>query len=591
MKKIDLKSFKMNRNSGKKVKKLKAKSKNKATRISLTTKIFIMLLTVMLPMTCMNVWLMSSSSKYNNQYDIILSNIISANDINSDLESVKKEVKDTIITQNKILHSNYKESFDESITKLYDIKNNTVSNNSTNMVNTIERNIKRLLEDIEEKGKLLDSGHRIDGMEKNKLVKDFSTSIESIQYFTQNLILSEVKSSDSIKQNISSSFRTNILVSIAVFSGIVLLIIICTWSISHNINKAIKDICNKSDLIAEGKLNIEEIKINTRDELEDLAVAFNHMVKNLKEIVHKLNDVSKKVKSFSNQIAESSEQNSKAGEEIAGSIQEMSASLEVERNEVEKSVETSNNLYEVSKEIEVYSEQILNNANKSVELSLEGNKNINDYMNQIRIINNSIGETANVINELNKRSLEMGNILNIISSISNQTNLLSLNAAIEAARVGEAGRGFAVVANEIRDLAEESGSSVKRIGVVVTGVQEELAKLNIKMEESLAQLEQGNGIAEQAKQSFELIESANKNVDKDAQFITQRLNILSDKIEDTNKNMHEIQNTINVNAEASESISAAIQQQTANLEEVTSAVLSLSQLTEELDMMVNNFDI
>lgn len=595
MKKFDLKNLWINRKKEVKERRLKGKSKIKSKerfkRIGLTTKIALMLLTIILVMTCMNAWIMSSFSKYNNQYNAVLLNIISANHINNDLEKIKKEIKERIIIESRILESSYGESLSNAFKNIEDIKNNTVSNSSSTISNTIERNLKGLSENIEKESKLLDSGQKIEGMEKNRIVKDISASIDSIQYFVKNLILSEVESSDSIRQSISNSFSTNILASSVVFVFIIALIVLFSWRISNNINKAIKEICNKSNLIASGKLNIEEIKINTKDELEDLASAFNHMVLNLKEIVYKLNDASKKIQSFSNQVAESSEQNSKAGEEIAGSVQEMYASLEVERNEVEKTVEISNNLHEVSKEIEKYSDQILNNANKSVELSLEGNENINEYMNQIRIINTSISDTATVISDLNKKSVEMSNILNIISSISSQTNLLSLNAAIEAARVGEAGKGFAVVANEIRELAEESGNSVKEIGSVISSVQEELAKLNRKMQESLIQLEHGNGIAERTKQAFELIENANKDVNGDAYFITQKLDFLSDKIEGTNKSIHEIQKTINGNAEVSESISAAIQQQTANLEEVTSAIFSLSQLAEELDIMMNNFVI
>lgn len=595
MRKFDMKNFRIKRQKDVNEKRLKVKSKGKSKgklkRIGLTTKIALMLLSIILVMTGMNAWIMSSFNKYNNQYNVVLSNIISANHINNDLEKVKREIKETIIIESKILESSYEESLSDAFKNIGNIKNSTVSISSSTISNTIDRNLKGLLEDIEKESKLLESGQKIEGMEKNRMVKDISASIDGIQYFVKNLILSEVESSDSIRQSISNSFSTNILASSVVFVCIIVLIVLFSWRISSNINKAIKEICNKSNLIASGKLNIEEIKINTKDELEDLASAFNHMVQNLKEIVHKLNDASKKIQSFSNQVAESSEQNSKAGEEIAGSVQEMYASLEVERNEVEKSVEISNNLHEVSKEIEKYSAQILDNANKSVELSLEGNENINEYMNQMRIINTSISDTATVISDLNKKSVEMSNILNIISSISSQTNLLSLNAAIEAARVGEAGKGFTVVANEIRDLAEESGNSVKEIGSVISSVQEELAKLNRKMQESLIQLEHGNGIAERTKQAFELIENANKDVDEDAQFITQKLNLLSNKIEDTNKNIHEIHKTINANAEVSESISAAIQQQTANLEEVTSAILSLSQLAEELDTMMNNFVI
>src|SRR6185312_14913437 len=229
----------------------------------------------------------------------------------------------------------------------------------------------------------------------------------------------------------------------------------------------------------------------TNDALGNVVDSVNYMLDNFVKVLERLRKAAIDVQSSANDILIASEEMScgavQQDQEItntSSAVEELTVSMKQVSNNAEASAEA---------------------ARRALDAAEQGNRSVRDTLEGMQRIRSSVQATAKRIKTLGDRSLEISEIVKVINDITEQTNLLALNAAIEAARAGEAGRGFAVVADEVRKLAEHSRSATKDIAALIKAIQAETNDAVVVMEEGTREVEIGARLADQAGRALDAI--------------------------------------------------------------------------------------
>ncbi|MFZ3587687.1 methyl-accepting chemotaxis protein [Bacillus sp. DJP31] len=308
-------------------------------------------------------------------------------------------------------------------------------------------------------------------------------------------------------------------------------------------------------------------------------------------LIGEVSDSTMQVTASSEELTASAEQSTGAAEQISGLAQTAAAGAEQQQI---SSVEVLASM----KELSVGLNQIAQNGNDMNELTSAANTSIKNgskavlqVVEQMNDIHGSVEETSAIISRLGGLSTEISNILALITAISEQTNLLALNAAIEAARAGEHGKGFAVVADEVRKLAEGSRQSAVQIASMISEIQNETNKAIESMQIGQAKVSEGIQFSQNVSESFVVIEQTNDGVKEkvlDVSLAIEQMTGVSDRVLTS---VLEVSELARNGAEFSQSSSAANQEQLATMEEISASAQSLAHLAEGLQLQVNKFKL
>jgi methyl-accepting chemotaxis protein len=365
-------------------------------------------------------------------------------------------------------------------------------------------------------------------------------------------------------------------------------IILCSLYFARYLIKPIRELTTAANVISSGDLTVD-IKVKSNDEIGELGKAFNTMLHNLKELINHVNVAAIELSASSQQMAASSEQYSAMTDNIANNINRL-----VE-DEVKQSSDIERTNYTI-KEMAEGIQQVAINAQSTNEVGIDarraienGKDTIDKAVKNMREIEVVMKESVKAAQTLGENSNEIGNIVQMITDIAGQTNLLALNAAIEAARAGEQGKGFAVVADEVRKLAEESSNATQKISSLIENVQSETKRTVDLMKKGDKSVEEGSNTVMETGAAFDEIHKAIEKITSGIEEVsatTEEMSAGSDEIVTSIDNINDIKEK---SAISTKRISDETQEQMASIEEIASSAKKLAVMAQELQDQINKF--
>lgn len=392
-------------------------------------------------------------------------------------------------------------------------------------------------------------------------------------------------------EGIISNGEQTLTILVVVSTLIIVLSVVAALITAQIISKPIKTVMNRMKLISSGDLSQELLQTNARDEVGQLVEATNDMTKNTRDLLNQINVVSGTVTSQSEELTQAANEVKAGSEQVAVTMQELASGSETQANSASDLASIMGTFVVKVQEVNDNGERVQEYSNEVLGLSTKGSELMTSSTQQMAKIDQIVQGAVTKVEGLDEHSQEISQLVTVIRGVADQTNLLALNAAIEAARAGEHGKGFAVVADEVRKLAEQVSISVADITGIVTNIQNESSLVVESLKDGYTEVEQGtNQIITTGETFKEIIESISKMVDG--------IDLVSDNLADIAANSQEMSGSVeeiaSISEEAAagvEQTSASTQQTSSSMEEVAGSSEQLAQLAEELNGLVRRFKL
>lgn len=477
--------------------------------------------------------------------------------------------------------------------------------------------------------------------------KELLPVLEEMRTYNEQVAAKATKSSIAAANGANSV--TVVLMSVCVIAGIFI-----SWIVANSIRRPVAQLSSRLESLEKNCLTAMEAAINkmeggdltvevvpcttpvpdpSRDEIGRMSAVFNSMLgkaqatiaayertrTNLSGVIGKLKENAGQVASTSNQLDRAAAETGLAANSIAQTISQVAtASDEAAKSSgqiasgSEQLARSATDAAQAMEKLQAYIGEVQEGGNRQTtatttasETATQVSNAVNRTVASMDRIQEQVGASSEAVKDLGEKGQQIGAIVQTIEDIAQQTNLLALNAAIEAARAGEQGKGFAVVADEVRKLAERSASATQEIASLIESVRSGVEQAVTAMEASNTEVTQGAATSAEAGEAIGQILSAVREVSEIAQdnaraieamgvgakVVTEAISSAAAISEETAAGAEEMSASTEEVSASAQSVSASVQQQTAQIEEVAASAQSLSNLAEELNGVAAQFKV
>lgn len=452
---------------------------------------------------------------------------------------------------------------------------------------------------IEYENQLIDLGHELIAEVQNGdtqrateivLVEAYDAStllvntIEEMQVREYEIINSVKDEAANEAKKGSNFIIAVIIISVLVSVGIVLIL-------NRMITYPVKRVSEAVKVVSEGDLSQKDIKIHSKDEIKTLVDSFNEMKASLRSVIQNTNDNATLLASSAEELLASTDAVNNLSQSVSKNVESTAQAVEdnaLSSNESASAMaETASGVQRIAEATTTLQEKAI--STKAVAKS--GGQTVGDARNQMQVIYQSSEQVTKLINKLTTQINEISNISTVITGITEQTNLLALNAAIEAARAGEHGKGFAVVADEVRKLAEESKASATQIVGLTQEIVGDAKTVQQAVGYSLANAHDGVELIKEAGDAFEQIHLAITDITDQVTDISSVTEEISAAAEQVAASISQVSTNSQSTAAIAAEVSGAVQEQVATIEEINSVSKDLGEKAVILQHSIQHFKL
>ncbi|WP_253896108.1 methyl-accepting chemotaxis protein [Solibacillus sp. R5-41] len=387
---------------------------------------------------------------------------------------------------------------------------------------------------------------------------------------------------DNEKNQITNMIVGIVIVIVAIFTAIIS---------ARFISKPIIVVTKRMQRIAEGDFSEPALAVSSKDEVGQLTEATNNMTATMNSLLKHIQTVSNDVAAHSEELKQSATEVKTGTEQIVDTVTEIASGTEVQASNASDVATTMTEFTTKVTDVNASSDEVNRYSHEVMNLTKEGRGLMEASTNQMMTIDLIVKDAVVNVDELSKQTQQISKLVSVIHDIAAQTNLLALNAAIEAARAGEHGKGFAVVADEVRKLAEQVSVSVEDITTIVQKIQKDSVLVTTSLENGYEEVAKGTTQIASTSATFTHIAEA-------VYAMSNRIEDMSEKLEDVvhntvtiNKSVDEIAAVSEQSAAGIEETSATIQQAASSMDEITNSAVNLAEMAENLNERARKFKL
>ncbi|WYP26181.1 methyl-accepting chemotaxis protein [Alkalihalobacillus sp. FSL W8-0930] len=371
----------------------------------------------------------------------------------------------------------------------------------------------------------------------------------------------------------------------------ILLFVWLFFKVSNMISTPLRRLASVANLIAAGDLRGSEVTKISSDEIGVVTTAFNQMREALKNVIGTTTALGKTVTVAANNLSNSSDETEHSAHTMTSYLQTLAAMSESNSVLTIQSLEKAEGMKRTVATIDRATTSATDTSHHMDQQAKEGQKQIAEAMHQTAKIEQTVFQTANVMERLHKNTGRINQMVAVLTEVSEQTQLLALNASIEAARAGSHGQGFAVVASEVQKLSIKSKEAAKQISAMVHTIQEETDQAVKEISIGRAEVIEGTSRMNQVVQSFKKISASVQKVYTEMEGVSDSTRSISSDIRDLHRHIQDVSDASREHVRRTEDATRQTEKQLSSTQDIKDLAYDLAEKTKGLEEELSIFKL